>query len=71
MFAAELLGAAAPLAIPFAEAVKTMSPMAAAFYAENRRVRNDKLKHDLGVRLRYPTFRDGLRALHAQGEGVA
>jgi nucleoside-diphosphate-sugar epimerase len=71
VFAAELLGVAPPPAIPFAEAVKTMSPMAAAFYAENRRVRNDKLKLALGVRLRYPTFREGLRALHTQGEGAA
>ena len=68
-FAAELLGTAPPSAIPFTEAVTTMSPMAAAFYAENRRVRNDKLKSELGVRLRYPTFREGLLALHAQGEG--
>ena len=70
VFAAELLGIAPPPAIAFAEAVKTMSPMAAAFYGENRRVRNDKLKRALGVRLRYPTFREGLRALHAQGEGA-
>ena len=71
VFAAELLGVAPPPAIPFAEAVKTMTPMGASFYAENRRVRNDKLKRELGVRLRYPTFRDGLRALHAQGDGAA
>jgi nucleoside-diphosphate-sugar epimerase len=69
VFAAGLLGVAAPPAIPYAEAVKTMSPLAASFYAENRRVRNDKLKGGLGVRLRYPTYREGLRALHAQGEG--
>ncbi len=68
VFAAKLLGVAPPPAIPFADAVKTMSPMAAAFYAENRRVRNDKLKRALGVGLRYPTYREGLRALHAQGE---
>jgi nucleoside-diphosphate-sugar epimerase len=69
VFAASLLGVTAPAAIPYAEAVKTMSPLAASFYAENRRVRNDKLKGGLGVRLRYPTYREGLRALHAQGEG--
>jgi nucleoside-diphosphate-sugar epimerase len=66
-YAAELLGVPVPPAIPFAEAVKTMSPMAASFYAENRRVRNDKLKRELGVRLRYPSYREGLRALFAQG----
>ncbi|HEY1545589.1 MAG TPA: NAD-dependent epimerase/dehydratase family protein [Xanthobacteraceae bacterium] len=62
-FAAELLGLPAPPVVPFTEAVKTMSPMAASFYAENRRVRNDKLKRELGVRLKYPTYREGLRAL--------
>jgi len=46
-----------------------MSPMAQSFYAENRRVRNDKLKQTLGVRLAYPTYRDGLRALSSAGEG--
>jgi nucleoside-diphosphate-sugar epimerase len=69
VFAAGLLGVAAPPPIPYAEAVKAMSPLAASFYAENRRVRNDKLKRELGVRLRYPTYREGLRALRAQGEG--
>jgi nucleoside-diphosphate-sugar epimerase len=69
VFAAGLLGVPPPPAIPYAEAVKTMSPLAASFYAENRRVRNDKLKQTLGVRLRYPTYREGLRALFARGEG--
>ena len=67
-FAAGLLGLPAPPAIPYAEAVKTMSPLAASFYAENRRVRNDRLKQTLGVRLRYPSYREGLRALFAEGE---
>ena len=68
VLAAELLGLPPPPAIPFAQAVKAMTAIGASFYAENRRVRNDKLKHALGVRLRYPTFREGLRALHAQGD---
>jgi nucleoside-diphosphate-sugar epimerase len=69
VFAAGLLGVAPPPAIAYADAAKTMSPLAASFYAENRRVRNDKLKRVLGVRLRHPTYREGLRALFAQGEG--
>jgi nucleoside-diphosphate-sugar epimerase len=68
VFAANLLGMPPPPAIPFAEAVKTMSPMAASFYAENRRVRNERMKRALAVRLRYPTYREGLRALHARDE---
>jgi len=69
VFAAGLIGVAPPAAIPYADAAKTMSPLAASFYAENRRVRNDKLKRELGVRLRYPTYREGLRALFAKGDG--
>lgn len=64
-YAAELLGVAPPPEIPFAEAAKAMSPMALSFYAESKRVRNDKLTRDLGVRLRYPNYREGLRALLA------
>jgi nucleoside-diphosphate-sugar epimerase len=64
MFAAELLGVPAPPEIAFGEAVKTMTAMAASFYAENRRVRNARLKSALGVTLRYPTYREGLTALH-------
>jgi len=62
-FAADLLGVAPPPEIPFAQAQQTMTAMALSFYGENRRVRNDRLKHVLGVRLRYPTYREGLRAL--------
>ena len=68
-FAAGLLGVAPPAAIPFAEAAKSMSPMALSFYGESKRVRNEKLKRELGVTLRYPSYREGLRALFASGEG--
>jgi nucleoside-diphosphate-sugar epimerase len=63
VFAAQLMGADAPPEIPFAEAAPMMSPMALSFWQECRRVRNDKLKRELGVSLRYPTYREGLRAL--------
>jgi nucleoside-diphosphate-sugar epimerase len=59
--AAGLLGLPVPPAIPFDQA--DLSPMAASFYAESKRVRNDRIKSDLGVRLRYPTYREGLAAL--------
>jgi len=68
-FAAELLGQAPPPEIPFEDARAGMSAMAQSFYAENRRVRNAKLKQTLGVKLAYPTYREGLRALFATGEG--
>jgi nucleoside-diphosphate-sugar epimerase len=62
-FAAQLLGVDPPPEIPFEQAAPSMSPMALSFWQECRRVRNDKLKRDLGVALRYPTYREGLRAL--------
>ena len=52
-----------PPEIPFDEAAPSMSPMALSFWQECRRVKNDKLKRELGVSLRYPTYREGLRAL--------
>jgi nucleoside-diphosphate-sugar epimerase len=68
VFAARLMGVEPPPEIPFAQAAPTMSPMALSFWQECRRVKNDKLKHDLGVRLRYPTYREGLRALFDEQE---
>jgi nucleoside-diphosphate-sugar epimerase len=66
VFAAQLLGVAPSPEIPFAQAAPTMSPMALSFWQECRRVKNDKLKRELGVSLRYPTYREGLRALFEQ-----
>jgi hypothetical protein len=40
-----------------------MSEMGLSFWQECRRVRNDKLKRELGVTLRYPTYREGLGVL--------
>jgi nucleoside-diphosphate-sugar epimerase len=66
VFAAHLMGIEPPPAIAFAEASKTLSPMGLSFYGECKRVRNDALKRVLGVTLRYPTYREGLLALHAE-----
>jgi hypothetical protein len=60
-FGCELLGVAPPAEVPYQEA--ELSPMARSFYADNRRICNARIKRDLGVSLRYPTYRDGLRAL--------
>jgi nucleoside-diphosphate-sugar epimerase len=68
-YAAQLAGLPPPPIVPFAEA--DMSPMARSFYSANRRVRNDRLKAELGVALAYPTYRAGLDALWADGEGRA
>lgn len=61
-FAASLLGIDPPQQVPFAEA--DLTPMAASFYAENKRVSNRLIKQELGVDLAYPTYREGLSALH-------
>ncbi len=62
-YAAKLLGIEPPPLVPFATA--TLSPMARSFYGENKRVRNDRIKRDLGVKLLYPTYREGLTAIAA------
>ena len=59
--AARLLGLPEPPRVDWQEA--EMTPMARSFYAESKRVRNDRIKTDLGVRLRYPDYRSGLQAL--------
>jgi nucleoside-diphosphate-sugar epimerase len=66
VFAAQLMGVAPPPEIPFAQVAPAMSPMALSFWQECRRVKNDKLKRELGVSLRYPTYREGLCALFAE-----
>jgi nucleoside-diphosphate-sugar epimerase len=62
--AALLLGLPEPPAIPFDQA--EMTPMARSFYAESKRVRNDRIKRDLGIRLIHPDYRSGLAALLGQ-----
>lgn len=66
-YAAELLGMDPPPLVPFDEI--EMSPMGRSFYAESKRVKNDRIKDDLGVTLKYPTYREGLTALADAGEG--
>jgi hypothetical protein len=60
-YAAELQGLPLPPAVPFEEA--EMTPMARSFYSENKRVRNNRIKDELGVKLLYPNYRVGLEAL--------
>jgi NAD dependent epimerase/dehydratase family len=62
-YAAELLGMPIPPAVTFEEA--GLSGMAASFWAETKRVKNERIRRDLGVDLLYPTYREGLRALAA------
>ena len=66
-FAAGLLGVPPPPEEPFETAA--LSPMARSFYADSRLVSNARLKGELGYAPRFPTYREGLRALLAVGEG--
>lgn len=60
-YACALLGVAPPPLVPFDAA--ELTPMARSFYDDSKRVSNRRLKQELGVRLRYPSYKDGLKAL--------
>lgn len=64
-FAAGLLGMEPPPEIRFEEA--GLGPMARSFWGESKRVCNRRLRETLGVALRYPDYRAGLRAILAAG----
>ncbi|HET6618408.1 MAG TPA: SDR family oxidoreductase [Dongiaceae bacterium] len=64
-FAAALLNQPPPPEVPFEEA--DLSPMARSFYEDNKRVRNSRIKRELGVALQYPSYRVGLPAILAAG----
>lgn len=67
-FAAGLMGVPVPPDLPFESA--SLSPMARSFYSENKRVSNRRLKEQLGHAMRYPTYREALRALFMAGDGA-
>ena len=60
-YAAELLGLPVPETVAFEAA--GLSGIAASFWSECKRVKNERIRRDLGVELLYPTYREGLRAL--------
>ena len=70
-FAASLLGIEPPEEVPYADAARYLSPFALSFYDGCIRARNDKLKATLGVTLRYPNHRDGLRTLYDAGDHLS
>ncbi len=61
VYGAELLGIPPPPEVSYEDA--RLSPVAASFYAETKRVRNTRLKTALDFELLYPTYRDGLLAI--------
>ena len=67
--AARLLGVPPPPAVAFADAAARMSPMGLSFWQESRRVSSATTQAALGLRWRYPTFREGLRGILAEEGG--
>ena len=59
--AAEMIGVPPPPEVAFEDA--DLSPMARSFYEGSRRIGNALIKSELGVELRYPTYREGLKSL--------
>ena len=60
-FAAELLHIKPPPEVAYAKA--DLSPMARSFYDDSKRVSNERVKAELGYKLKYPNYRAGLRSL--------
>lgn len=65
-YAAEMMQVEAPIMLNQQDA--NMSDMAKSFYAECKFMLNDKIKIELGVNLKYPTYKHGLKAIWQQTE---
>ncbi|MBE7939232.1 MULTISPECIES: SDR family oxidoreductase [Ramlibacter] len=59
--AADLYGLPRPPRVPRDAAQATLPLMLLSFMSESRRLRNDRLREELGLRLRYPGVREGLQ----------
>lgn len=65
-YACQLLGIESPPLMPFDSVY--LAPITQSFYADNKRIKNDKIKNDLGVTLKYPDYKAGLQGcLDAEG----
>lgn len=62
-YACELLGVEPPPLQDFDSVKDSLSPMAQSFYGESKRVSNRRIKEELGVSLKWPTYREGLKGL--------
>lgn len=61
--AADIVGMPRPERLTRQDAARVMSPLLFSFMSESRRIGNQRLKRELGVRLTYPTVREGLAGL--------
>tara|TARA_B100000242_G_C42980404_1_gene455021 strand:- start:770 stop:1081 length:312 start_codon:yes stop_codon:yes gene_type:complete len=56
-----LMGRSPPPAITLADS--GLSEIAKTFYTESRRVKNERIKRELGIKLQFPNYRLGLDAI--------
>ena len=64
-YAAHLLDCKLPPFQPYGRIEAELSPMARSFWSENRRASSRRLRHQLGYRLLFASYREGLSALTA------
>jgi nucleoside-diphosphate-sugar epimerase len=57
---ADACGLSRPPRLPRAQLQQAVSPVMLSFMSESRRLRNDRIKRELGMRLRYPTVQAAL-----------
>ena len=69
-YASHLLNLKLPAVERYDAIAADLSPMARSFWAENRRASNRLLCTGLGYRLRYPSYREGLRACLREEEAL-
>ncbi len=60
LYACELLGVQPPPLIPYDKV--DLAPITQSFYTDNKRIRNNKIKNDLGVCLKYANYKQGLKS---------
>lgn len=58
-YASQLMGRPSLPLVPFEKA--DLAPITMSFYSDNRRVKNDKIKQELGISLKYPDYKTGLQ----------
>lgn len=61
-FACDLLGLTPPPLVKYDQ--EELAPIVRSFYKDNKRIRNDKIKSELGVQLLYPDYKSGLQACY-------
>ena len=67
-YACKLMGLEIPPLIPFEDA--DLAPITLSFYNDNKHVLNQKIKTELGVKLKYPNYKVGLEGCLQAEESV-